>query len=113
MFVTYIYHRGEGVYDVLLAQGCDGLGVVASDLVGDVGEKLGEVGHFENFVEGEELQRGDSCAFQDGRERTVREWASSFLLDLGELGWVRIGETVRQWEFEWSGGDTGGCDGDG
>ena len=45
--VTYVYHRGECVYDIFSVQWCDGCSVVAGDTFGDIGEQLGEIGDLE------------------------------------------------------------------
>ena len=112
VYVTYIYHSGEGIHDIFFVQRCNGFGIVASDIVGDIGEQFGEISNFEYLVQCKELQRGDSCAFEDGWERTVGEGSSCFLLDDSELGRIRIRETIWQWEFEWGSSDTAGCDGE-
>ena len=109
MCVTYIYHGGEGIHDVLLVQRGDGLGIVARDTVGDIGEQLSEIGDFEYFVQCEELQGGDTSVFKYRWESTVGEAALGFLFNYSELGRVGTGETIWEWEFEGSRGDIGSC----
>ena len=59
---AYVYYCSEGINDVTFLQRGDGFGVVAGDIVGDVGEQLGEIGYFEYLVQSQELQRGYSGA---------------------------------------------------
>ena len=92
--VTYIHDGGEGVLDVFLAKGCNGLVTVPRDVVGHVGEQFGEIGDFEDLIQGEELQSGDPSAFDAGGERTVGKCALGLLLDDGELGRAWIGEAI-------------------
>lgn len=70
---TYVCDSGKRVDHVCVVQWRDSCRIVASNIVSDVGEQLGEVCDFEDLIECEELQGGNSSALQTCGERRVRE----------------------------------------
>ena len=105
---TYVDDGGDGVDYVFTVKAREIFLLVARDVGGDVGEELGEVSGFEDFIEGEELDDGGCGICQAGGIRTIGKGALSFVLDHGELVGTWVGESIWKRELDGSGGDA--CD---
>ena len=108
MEMTYVYDGSERVNHVRVVHGSYGGGIIASHVVGDIGKKRGEVCDFEYLIESNELQSGDTGAFQACGKRAIGKCALSERLDLSKLRRTRIRESI--WERKWikrRGRDTG------
>ena len=55
LYYTYIYHGSEGIHDIMFVQRCDRFGIITRDIVRDIRKQLGEIGDFEDLVQGKEL----------------------------------------------------------
>ena len=105
---TYVNDGSERVNHVRVVQRSYGGGIIASHVVGDIGKERGEVCSFEYLIESNELQSGDTGAFQACGKSAIRECALSERLDLSKLGRTRIRESIWERECKRRGRDTGG-----
>ncbi len=105
---TYVYDGSERVDHVRVVHRSYSSSIVASHVVGDIGKERGEVCDFEYLIESNELQGGDTGAFQACGKSAIRECALSERLDLSKLRGTRIRESIWERERKRRGRDTGG-----
>ena len=94
-------------------QGRDILLLVAINIVGDICQELGEEADFKELVDCEELESRDPSRLEACGERSIRQGASSDLLNRSKLRGVGVGEAIVCGDLKRNGRDAGDCRGDG
>lgn len=88
---AYVHDGSQGPDHIILV-----VNIIARDAVGDVGEQLGEVGHLEELICGDELECLHTVRLQGRRGHAVGGGTTGQLENLGHGSTIEVGEAIGE-----------------